>query len=173
MTFLGLGVQRDPDDSAHVRAMAADLDDPRSSSSWRVRLNFSGTDEAGLAPGFVHDDGNRVGKVQAAICRTHRDAQRALAFEVGKGLVTQTLTLRAEHENIATAIVDVVRAGCASTGQGKPTTAVPQHRSSSGQRRHHRDISEIVVVEPSPTQRGIVQTEPQRLHQAQLRTNVC
>lgn len=133
-------------------------------------LHASG--EAKLPPGFENSDGDRVGKVQAALTGEHRQAQAALIGKFGHDLRRQTAGLPPENENIVGEEGRRVISASAFCCDGKQP-AIGQGRFAAAPVCMPKDPGELVIVQPGPAQRTVLPAKTEGFNEVQFGTGIC
>ncbi len=85
-------------------------------------------------------------------------------------LVAEAGSLGAEHEDVVGDELDIVVSACGSRRESEPTSR--QRCPSTGDVAVHRHGRVLVIVEPAPTQLGVVEGEAERFDEMQVDAGV-
>ena len=127
--------------------------------------------EGELPPSLEYGHRHRVGEVEAAIVRPHRQTQALVFGNLREYLGGQPARFRAEQEGIVAGITRQVVAHRAARGQCEQPRARDRCQAG-GQITMDAQLRVFVVIQPGAAQTRVVKREPQRLDQVQLRAGV-
>ncbi len=105
----------------------------------RFRLESICTFECALAPSLVSDDGHRIGEVEAAIARAHRNAQLSLAREAIEHVDGKPSGFRAEEKGIP---------GAEFGGEARCAGASRESENSRRRDAREKNVEILVLLYP-------------------------
>lgn len=133
----------------------------------KPRSRLSTVYEALLTPGFVDDHGDRIGQIETAAVRLHRDAQQALRAEFSPHRLGQAPRFRAENKAVVGRIADF---GIGLTGlcTDSEHTALAMACPELFPVLVNSYPGELVIIEPCPPHFLVIQSKPEGLDQMQV-----
>lgn len=142
-----------------------------SSAPRPVFLKSIGAFECALTPSLVRDDGHRIGKVETAIARAHRDSQLSLAREAIEHVDGKSAGFRSEKKGIAGLEVGG-EARCAGAGRESENSKRRDARQKNVEILVLLYPGRLVIIKTGATKACLVQIESQGVDEMQTAAGV-